>query len=155
MSEPVEESDIGTSPVNETTISNDKNEVISSTPSQEEETEEVPRRKDDDNITLAALAASSSSLPLYGSDSEPPDLTSPSFLLLASLRSQITDLSSQVTSLNSKLVSSYTKIGDLEDDLHDKTAKANVLKAQTVELEKEKVTWEAEIEGGSWIERVR
>lgn len=110
-----------------------------------------------DDMTLAALAASSSaSLPMNGArgDSE-VDLTSPSFILVATLRSQITDLTSQVTSLNSKLVTSYTRIGDFEDDMHDAQEREAQLKAKIVALEKDKVTWEQEIERGGWVERVR
>ena len=82
------------------------------------------------------------------------DATDESFVLLASLRSQITDLSSQVTSLNSKLVSSYTRIGDLEDDLHDKGQKESRAQAQVEALQNDKISWETQIESGGWIERV-
>lgn len=75
-------------------------------------------------------------------------------MLLASLRSQITDLSSQVTSLNSKLVRSYTQIGDLEDDLHDVKTEDQRLKSRLTALEADKKRWEREIEGGGWVERV-
>jgi hypothetical protein len=111
-------------------------------------------QQDDENITLANLA-STSSLNLPGSDNPQQDSNSPSFLLLASLRSQITDLSSQVTSLNSKLITSYTKIGDLEDEVHDKSEQARSLQAQTTQLVKAKHTWEAALEGGVFIESVR
>lgn len=106
----------------------------------------------DDNATLAALAARSSSDLIASSDEM--DANTPSFLLVASLRSQITDLSSQVTSLNSKLVSSYTRIGDLEDDLHDATDDVVRLRARVNQLEQERVKWEKEIEVGGWVERV-
>lgn len=110
-----------------------------------------------DDVTLAALAASSSSsLPIHGAEGEDElDLDSPSFILVATLRSRITDLTSQVTSLNSKLVTSYTRIGDFEDDLHDAREREEKLKAKIVALEKDKVTWEQEIERGGWVERVR
>lgn len=111
-------------------------------------------QREDDDITLAALA-STSSLHLPGADDDQQDLTSPSFLLVAALRSQITDLSSQVTSLNSKLVTSYTKIGDLEDEVHDSTERTKSLQSQTAELQRAKQTWEAAIDGGSYIESVR
>lgn len=38
--------------------------------------------------------------------------------IIASLRSQVTDLFSQVTQLNGKLVKSYERVSDLEDQLH-------------------------------------
>ena len=76
------------------------------------------------------------------------------FELMASLRSQITDLSSQVTSLNTKLVRSYTRIGDLEDDLHDKGQKESRAQAKVEALENDKISWAAQIEQGGWIERV-
>jgi len=121
-----------------------------------------PRTAQDDNQTLAALAASSSSSlpirpPSNGSTDSLADQIDPnsaSFLLLASLRSQITDLTSQVTSLNSKLVKSYTQIGDLEDDLHDVRSEDQRLKAKLTTLEADKARWEREIEGGGWVERV-
>ena len=74
---------------------------------------------------------------------------------MASLRSQITDLTSQVTSLNSKLVSSYTRIGDLDDDLHDRADEVKHLRLRVQALERSKESWEREIEGGGWVERVR
>lgn len=83
------------------------------------------------------------------------DQNVPSFILVASLRSQITDLTSQVTSLNSKLVSSYTRIGDFEDDLHDRADEVTRLKARVAALEKSKGDWEREIEVGGWVEKVR
>lgn len=119
------------------------------------------RSVEDDNQTLAALAASSSSsLPIRPGSNQSTDSldqidpNSASFLLLASLRSQITDLSSQVTSLNSKLVKSYTQIGDLEDDLHEVKAEDYRLKSQLSTLVQDKQRWEREIEGGGWVERV-
>jgi len=120
------------------------------------------RTTHDDNQTLAALAASSSSSlpirpPSNGSTDSLQDQIDPnsaSFLLLASLRSQITDLSSQVTSLNSKLIRSYTQIGDLEDDIHDVRSQDQRLKAHLATLEADKKRWEREIEGGGWVERV-
>ncbi|ORY89484.1 hypothetical protein BCR35DRAFT_300689 [Leucosporidium creatinivorum] len=112
----------------------------------------------DDNATLAALAASSSSsLPI--SPTATPgeyldiDPNSPSFILVAALRSQITDLTSQVTSLNSKLVRSYTSIGDLEDEVHERREGERRAKAKAVELEQDKQRWEREIERGGWVER--
>lgn len=115
----------------------------------------------DDNATLAALAASSSSsLPISPSQPRTPgeeldiDPNSPSFILVAALRSQITDLTSQVTSLNSKLVRSYTSIGDLEDEVHERKEGERRAKAKAVELEQDKQRWEREIERGGWIERV-
>lgn len=75
-------------------------------------------------------------------------------MLVAALRSQITDLTSQVTSLNSKLVSSYTRIGDLDDDLHDRTDEVSHFKLRVAELERSKESWEREIEVGGWVERV-
>ncbi|SCV71803.1 BQ2448_4497 [Microbotryum intermedium] len=126
----------------------------------------------DENATLAALAlaaASSSSLPIspssdnlhHGIDngSASPtaqdhiDESSPSFMLVASLRAQITDLKSQVTSLNSKLVTSYTRHGDLEDELHDFKARDAVTQKRLQELEQNNKRWEREIEGGGWVER--
>ncbi|KAK4704535.1 Rab guanine nucleotide exchange factor SEC2, partial [Phenoliferia sp. Uapishka_3] len=107
----------------------------------------------DDNATLAALAASSThGTPVQDADLDP---NAPSFILVASLRSQITDLTSQVTSLNSKLVSSYTRIGDLDDDLHDRTDEVTHFKARVAALEKNQSTWQKEIEVGGWVERVR
>lgn len=125
------------------------------TPSEDKQSflESLPHDKNNDNIILAAIAASSSSsLPLQGIDDF--DTNSPSFLLLASLRSQITDLSSQVSSLNSKLVKSYDRIGDLEDDLHETTTKQTQIQSTVESLTNEKNTWEAQIEGGGWVERV-
>lgn len=113
----------------------------------------------DDNATLAALAASSSSsLPISPTAISGEDLdidpNSPSFILVAALRSQITDLTSQVTSLNSKLVRSYTSIGDLEDEVHERREGERRAKAKAVELEQDKQRWEREIERGGWVERV-
>lgn len=114
----------------------------------------------DDNATLAALAASSSSsLPISPAPRTPGeeldiDPNSPSFILVATLRSQITDLTSQVTSLNSKLVRSYTSIGDLEDEVHERREGERRAKAKAVELEQDKQRWEREIERGGWVERV-
>ncbi|KDE02687.1 hypothetical protein MVLG_06776 [Microbotryum lychnidis-dioicae p1A1 Lamole] len=124
----------------------------------------------DENATLAALAAaSSSSLPISPSSdnlldnigngrSSPTvqdhiDDSSPSFMLVASLRAQITDLKSQVTSLNSKLVTSYIRHGDLEDELHDFKARDAVTQQRLQELEQNNKRWEREIEGGGWVER--
>ncbi|KAM0752425.1 hypothetical protein T439DRAFT_324515 [Meredithblackwellia eburnea MCA 4105] len=108
----------------------------------------------DDNATLAALAASSPK-PSFtpGSDDEPDPNGAPSFVLVASLRSQITDLTSQVSSLNTKLVSSYTRIGDFEDDLHERHNEIKALKSQVTELQRSKDTWEREIEAGGWVEK--
>lgn len=108
----------------------------------------------DENATLAALAASSATdLTLRPGDEG--DTTTPSFVLVASLRSQITDLSSQVTSLNSKLVSSYTRIGDLEDTIHESRGERSQLQSRLTALESDKKRWEREIEVGGWVERVR
>lgn len=111
---------------------------------------------DKDSVTLAQLAASSSSsLPMSPSKLDADiDPDSPSFMLVASLRSQITDLTSQVTSLNSKLVRSYTATGDLEDELHDKRESEQRLQQRVKELEDYRAKWETEIERGGWVERV-
>jgi hypothetical protein len=101
--------------------------------------------------------ASSSSLNLPLSDPN-PTLDLPSATpdqLLASLRSQVTDLASQVTGLNLKLVKSYTTRGELEDDLHDKEELSQRLLRRVAELEKDKQKWEREIEAGGWVEKVR
>jgi regulator of replication initiation timing len=114
-----------------------------------------------DDATLAALAASSSSsLPIHPEGKghyaeDVMDSDTPSFMLVASLRSQITDLTSQVTSLNSKLVKSYTQIGDLEDEMHEKKQESSRLQLKITDLEKAKDSWEKEIEGGGWVEKVR
>lgn len=108
-----------------------------------------------EEITLARLASSSSSsLPMTSSSPSSISDLSPSFLLVASLRSQITDLTSQVTSLNSKLVKGYTRIGDLEDELHETVQEGGRLKGKLGELEKDKNVLESEIEGGGWVEKV-
>lgn len=114
-------------------------------------------RAEQDNATLAALAASSSSsLPISPNrvEDDHQEVDSPSFLLVAALRSQITDLTSQVTSLNSKLVRSYTTVGDLEDEVHERREGERRAKARAVELEQDKQRWEREIERGGWVERV-
>jgi hypothetical protein len=111
--------------------------------------------RNDDNKTLAALAAtSSSSLPMRQVEDSQLDGDSPSFVLVASLRSEITDLTHQVTSLNTKLVSSYTRIGDLEDDLHERVGEETRARQKISALETDKSTWEQEISGGGWVERV-
>lgn len=95
-------------------------------------------------------------------DRQLPDLRSPlsaSMLpptepSVAALEARIADLTSQVTSLNAKLVRSFDRIGDLEDDLHEKGRNDSRVQAHVAELERDKTTWEAEMEGGGWVERV-
>ncbi|KAH8925279.1 hypothetical protein BT69DRAFT_1295794 [Atractiella rhizophila] len=82
-------------------------------------------------------------------DHDENDPESPTFSLITSLRSQITDLTSQVHTLNSKLVSSFHKISDLEDEQEH----ARVLKKRVAGLEKEKQEWNAALEGGTFVER--
>jgi chromosome segregation ATPase len=82
------------------------------------------------------------------------ELEQDSFILVAQLRSQITDLTSQVTSLNTKLVKSYTTNGDLEDELHDTKEREAQLRKRVAQLEKDSAKWEKEIEAGGWVERV-
>lgn len=108
----------------------------------------LPRAQTQDDATLASLALSSSSTDLL-------DLDSPSFLLVASLRSQITDLTSQVTGLNSKLVGAYNRNGDLEDVVHEREEEIARLRERERGLVEEKKGWEREIERGGWVERVR
>ena len=62
----------------------------------------------------SAMAAATPKTPLSTlSASDDPQL-----LVIASLRTQISDLFSQVSQLNNKLVKSYDRVSDLEDDLH-------------------------------------
>lgn len=99
-------------------------------------------------------SSSSLNLPLIDPT---PTLESPSATtdeLLASLRSQVSDLASQVTGLNLKLVKSYTTRGELEDDLHDKEELSQRLLRRVSDLEKDKQKWEKEIEVGGWVEKV-
>lgn len=74
--------------------------------------------------------------------------------LIEKLKNQILDLSSQVTSLNSKLVDGYTRLGDLEDELHERNQKELKLNSKLIELEKEKLERDKAIETGGWVERV-
>ncbi|KAK4051084.1 hypothetical protein OIO90_004824 [Microbotryomycetes sp. JL221] len=130
-------------------------------------TSPASNQDDKDNQTLASMArASKSSLNLGGvaddqADNDERDNVGvdeagddkDAFMLVARLRSQITDLTSQVTSLNSKLVRSYTQTGDLEDELHDVRDHEQRLQHKVKELEDYKQRWEKEIERGGWVER--
>lgn len=62
----------------------------------------------------------------------------PQSQVIASLRSQISDLISQVTQLNGKLVKSYDRVSDLEDELHvaSNNIRANSIKINELELER-------------------
>ncbi|KAJ8585678.1 hypothetical protein M405DRAFT_935884 [Rhizopogon salebrosus TDB-379] len=58
--------------------------------------------------------------------------------IIASLRSQVTDLFSQVTQLNGKLVKSYERVSDLEDQLHvsESSLRNASLTVSSLELER-------------------
>ncbi|BGP16542.1 hypothetical protein JCM10213_000546 [Rhodosporidiobolus nylandii] len=105
--------------------------------------------------SIPAPTASTSSLNLPPND-PPPSLVPSSAStdeLIASLRTEVTDLTSQVTSLNTKLVKSYTTRGELEDDLHESTELQQRLQKRVAELEVDKKRWEKEIEQGGWVEK--
>ncbi|GAA5975786.1 hypothetical protein JCM11641_005873 [Rhodosporidiobolus odoratus] len=132
------------------------NETKGTSPNKEEPAASVPpldSQPPHHDITAPTASTSSLNLPLSHPQPilDPPGVANDE--LVASLRSQVTDLTSQVTSLNSKLVKSYTTRGELEDDLHDKEEAEQRLKRRVAELEVDKHRWEKEIEQGGWVEK--
>ncbi|KIJ61874.1 hypothetical protein HYDPIDRAFT_115361 [Hydnomerulius pinastri MD-312] len=73
--------------------------------------------------------------------------------VIASLRSQVTDLFSQVTQLNSKLVSSYDRVSDLEDQLHDSSASLRNATVTISSLELERTHHLAALNTGLLVEK--
>ncbi|KIJ38920.1 hypothetical protein M422DRAFT_32983 [Sphaerobolus stellatus SS14] len=79
--------------------------------------------------------ASHTKTPSKATDGDPEN---PQSMVIASLRSQVSDLLTQVTQLNGKLVQSYDRISDLEDNLHmtESAQRAATLKISALELER-------------------
>jgi len=72
------------------------------------------------------------------------DLEDPRTLVIASLRTQISDLFSQVNLLNSKLVQSYDRVSTLEETLDENTERLRALEGERMNLEREKNVLELE-----------
>ncbi|KAI9567590.1 hypothetical protein HD554DRAFT_2173359 [Boletus coccyginus] len=73
--------------------------------------------------------------------------------VIASLRSQVTDLFSQVTQLNSKLVSSYDRVSNLEDQLHDASSQLRNASVTVSSLELERSHHLAALNTGLLVEK--
>jgi len=73
--------------------------------------------------------------------------------VIASLRSQVTDLFSQVTQLNSKLVSSYDRVSNLEDQLHDASSQLRNASVTISSLELERSHHLAALNTGLLVEK--
>ncbi|KAH7887024.1 hypothetical protein F5I97DRAFT_1967068 [Phlebopus sp. FC_14] len=73
--------------------------------------------------------------------------------VIASLRSQVTDLFSQVTQLNSKLVASYDRVSNLEDQLHDTSASLRNASITISSLELERSHHLAALNTGLLVEK--
>ena len=77
----------------------------------------------------------------------------PQALVIASLRTQISDLFSQVSQLNSKLVKSYDRVSDLEDDLHVTNANLRQSSVKISQLELERAQHVAALNTGLLVEK--
>ncbi|KAG2143010.1 proline-rich protein [Suillus clintonianus] len=73
--------------------------------------------------------------------------------IIASLRSQVTDLFSQVTQLNGKLVKSYDRVSDLEDQLHDSESSLRNASVAVSSLELERTHHLAALNTGLLVEK--
>lgn len=73
--------------------------------------------------------------------------------IIASLRSQVTDLFSQVTQLNGKLVKSYDRVSDLEDQLHDSESSLRNASVAVSSLELERTHHLAALDTGLLVEK--
>ncbi|KAG2341611.1 hypothetical protein BDR05DRAFT_965004 [Suillus weaverae] len=73
--------------------------------------------------------------------------------IIASLRSQVTDLFSQVTQLNGKLVKSYDRVSDLEDQLHDSESSLRNANIAVSSLELERTHHLAALDTGLLVEK--
>ncbi|KAG1877054.1 hypothetical protein C8R48DRAFT_768611 [Suillus tomentosus] len=73
--------------------------------------------------------------------------------IIASLRSQVTDLFSQVTQLNGKLVKSYDRVSDLEDQLHDCESSLRNASITVSSLELERTHHLAALDTGLLVEK--
>ncbi|KAH7925454.1 hypothetical protein BV22DRAFT_1064951 [Leucogyrophana mollusca] len=73
--------------------------------------------------------------------------------IIASLRSQVTDLFSQVTQLNGKLVSSYDRVSDLEDQLHESASSLRNASVTISSLELERTHHLAALNTGLLVEK--
>ncbi|KAG8817425.1 hypothetical protein FRC17_011238 [Serendipita sp. 399] len=74
------------------------------------------------------------------------DEDDPRALVIASLRTQISDLFSQVSLLNTKLVQSYDRVSELEETLDENHEKFRALDGERMNLEREKEVLEREKE---------
>ncbi|KAG8831725.1 hypothetical protein FRC18_006103 [Serendipita sp. 400] len=72
------------------------------------------------------------------------DEDDPRALVIASLRTQISDLFSQVSLLNTKLVQSYDRVSQLEETLDENNEKLRALDGERINLEREKDVLERE-----------
>lgn len=73
--------------------------------------------------------------------------------IIASLRSQVTDLFSQVTQLNGKLVKSYERVSDLEDQLHVSESSLRNASVTVSSLELERTHHLAALNTGLLVEK--
>ncbi|OAX41614.1 hypothetical protein K503DRAFT_863692 [Rhizopogon vinicolor AM-OR11-026] len=73
--------------------------------------------------------------------------------IIASLRSQVTDLFSQVTQLNGKLVKSYERVSDLEDQLHVSESSLRNASVSISSLELERTHHLAALNTGLLVEK--
>ncbi|KAI6019898.1 hypothetical protein F5J12DRAFT_716586 [Pisolithus orientalis] len=73
--------------------------------------------------------------------------------IIASLRSQVTDLFTQVTQLNSKLVASYDRVSDLEDQLHEASSSLRNSSITISSLELERAEHLAALNTGLLVEK--
>ncbi|KAH7912379.1 proline-rich protein [Hygrophoropsis aurantiaca] len=73
--------------------------------------------------------------------------------IIASLRSQVTDLFSQVTQLNGKLVSSYDRVSNLEDQLHESESSLRNASISISSLELERTHHLAALNTGLLVEK--
>ncbi|KLO14382.1 hypothetical protein SCHPADRAFT_914901 [Schizopora paradoxa] len=77
----------------------------------------------------------------------------PQQMVIASLRSQISDLISQVTQLNGKLVKSYDRVSDLEDELHVASSNLRNQSVKVSQLELERTQHLAALDTGLLVEK--
>ncbi|KAI6124517.1 hypothetical protein EDD16DRAFT_1431157, partial [Pisolithus croceorrhizus] len=73
--------------------------------------------------------------------------------IIASLRSQVTDLFTQVTQLNSKLVASYDRVSDIEDQLHEALSSLRNSSITISSLELERAEHLAALNTGLLVEK--
>ncbi|TFK95301.1 hypothetical protein BDV98DRAFT_556508, partial [Pterulicium gracile] len=81
-----------------------------------------------------------------------PD-TDPTELVIASLRTQVSDLFTQVKQLNSKLVSSYDRVSDLEDNVYTTSSALRTSTLRITSLEAERTQHLSALNTGLLVEK--